>query len=313
MVIEIARKRLHDFVGLERKVLQGNKPEAIHDFRVASRRLQQVLDLLHPAPRPGRIRKLRRVIRRARRLLSTVRNCDVLLERVSGALAKNHSGHRESWEEFKNFLVERRSESFQKAAAKLSALNLSEFYVQCQECLRAEPAAAAGEPGNDSGPLDPDSATRGDAFREALATGVQSAWEAFQTQRSSDAPQGTVSALHAVRIAAKRLRYAIEVVGDAGAPGSEAILSWLRRLQRHLGDWHDLEVMEEMMAEMLARPRFLRSHIELSMRVEKLMLRNRSNKRVYENRYRRAAGGAEVAARWETWIGQLTTNPPAVP
>jgi CHAD domain-containing protein len=86
------------------------------------------------------------------------------------------------------------------------------------------------------------------------------------------------------------------------------ILDWLRRLQRHLGDWNDLEVMEEMMAEMLSRPRFLRSHVELAMRVEKLMLKNRRSKRVYENRYRRAAGGEENAARWEKWIGKLTTS-----
>jgi CHAD domain-containing protein len=311
-VVEIARRRLHDFVGLERKVLQGNNPDAIHDFRVASRRLQQVLDLLHPAPHPGRIRKLRRVIRRARRLLSTVRNCDVLLERVKEALAKNHPGHHESWEAFKEFLVEQRKESFQKAAAKLSGLNLSEFYVQCQDCLNPEPAAARNDLGHDAGhdaeSPDPGRAPHGDAFREALATGVQAAWEAFAAQRSGNAAQGSASSLHAVRIAAKRLRYAIEVIGEVGAPESDQILTWLRRLQQHLGDWNDLEVMEEMMAEMLSRPRFLRSNVELAMRVEKLMLRNRRSKRVYENRYRRAAGGEESAARWETWIGNLTSS-----
>ena len=183
VVVEIARKRLHAFVGLERKVLQGNNPDAIHDFRVASRSLQQVLDLLHPAPRSGRIRKLRRVIRRARRLLSTVRNCDVLLERVKEALEKNHPRQRESWEAFKNFLVERRAENFQKAAAKLSGLNLSEFYVQCQNCLSPEPLAARNDrspdQSHDAEPLDPGRAPHSDAFREALATGVQAAWESF--------------------------------------------------------------------------------------------------------------------------------------
>jgi CHAD domain-containing protein len=319
--VEIARKRLHDFVGLERKVLQGSNPDAIHDFRVASRRLQQVLDLLNPAPRPGRIRRLRRVIRRARRLLSTVRNCDVLLERVEAALAKNHAGQRESWEAFKEFLVERRAESFQKAAAKLSGLNFSEFYVRCQDCLNPEPVAAPSDhdrdeghnPENDAEPLNPGRAPKSDAFREALAAGVQAAWEAFAAQRSGDRAQGSASTLHAVRIAAKRLRYAIEVIGEVGAPESDLILDWLRRLQQHLGDWNDLEVMEEMMAEMLSRPRYLRTHVELAMRVEKLMLRNRRSKRVYENRYRRAAGGEESAARWEVWIGNLTSNETAAP
>jgi hypothetical protein len=48
------------------------------------------------------------------------------------------------------------------------------------------------------------------------------------------------------------------------------------------------------------------------MRVEKLMLRNRRSKKVFENRYRRAAGGEGSAARWEAWIGNLTSSASAV-
>jgi len=62
-------------------VLRGDDPDAIHDMRVASRRLQQILDLLYPKPRPQKIRKLWRTIRRDRTIFSSVRNCDVLLER----------------------------------------------------------------------------------------------------------------------------------------------------------------------------------------------------------------------------------------
>src|SRR5438128_2359909 len=49
-VRKLALEQMNRFISLEPKVLKGNKPNAIHDMRVASRRLQQLLDLLYPAP-----------------------------------------------------------------------------------------------------------------------------------------------------------------------------------------------------------------------------------------------------------------------
>src|SRR5439155_23512310 len=60
-VRKLALEQMNRFISLEPKVLKGNKPNAIHDMRVASRRLQQLLDLLYPAP-PKAIRRLRRSI-----------------------------------------------------------------------------------------------------------------------------------------------------------------------------------------------------------------------------------------------------------
>ena len=92
-VPELARRQLDILISLQPKVLRGDDPDAIHDMRVASRRLQQILDLLYPKPRPQKIRKLRRIIRRARTTLSGVRNCDVLLQRVEKLLARKRLEH----------------------------------------------------------------------------------------------------------------------------------------------------------------------------------------------------------------------------
>ena len=58
-VRELALRQLNRFMSYEAKVLKGDDAEAIHDMRVASRRLQQVLDLLYPKPRPQELRRLR--------------------------------------------------------------------------------------------------------------------------------------------------------------------------------------------------------------------------------------------------------------
>ncbi|MGH9433818.1 MAG: CHAD domain-containing protein, partial [Terriglobia bacterium] len=67
---QLALKQLDKLVALEPKVLRGNRREAVHALRVASRRLQEELDLIYAKPRPPEIRRLRRKIRRCRGLLS---------------------------------------------------------------------------------------------------------------------------------------------------------------------------------------------------------------------------------------------------
>ena len=72
---KLARKRLERFATLYTKALVSDVPEVIHDLRVASRRLQQVLRLL--APKTKSSAKLVRVLRRVRRALGACRNLDV--------------------------------------------------------------------------------------------------------------------------------------------------------------------------------------------------------------------------------------------
>ena len=98
-VRQLALKQLNRFMTLEPKVLRGDDPDAIHDMRVASRRLQQILDLMYPKPRAREIRGLRRKIRRSRRRLSGGRNRDVMEERGGkqlGGEPGSASGMREA-------------------------------------------------------------------------------------------------------------------------------------------------------------------------------------------------------------------------
>jgi hypothetical protein len=69
-----------------------------------------------------------------------------------------------------------------------------------------------------------------------------------------------------------------------------------------LGDWHDLQVLEEMMLEMVARPRFLQGHLELAMEVERLALRNRRRKGIHEERLFQMTGNSEEWKRLTEWI-----------
>ena len=55
---------------------------------------------------------------------------------------------------------------------------------------------------------------------------------------------GEVEALHDMRIAAKRLRYVLEVTGELFGPYADAARKRTKELQELLGDIHDCDVLE---------------------------------------------------------------------
>jgi CHAD domain-containing protein len=309
-VLAAARRQLDQFVALEPKVLKGNKPEAIHDIRVASRRLQQVLDLLDPPPRPAKVRKLRGTIRRARRVLSDLRNCDVLLERIERVLSRKRAARREAWEAFRDYLRERREQSFRKSSRELSKLNLSSLYVRLREHLKSSGESSARLASGTAPAVIPPG-DRDNLLRTRLDAALRETWSSLETLLAQARETREATALHAVRIGAKKVRYLVEVIHELDVPGSDRALAALRHLQEHLGDWHDLQVLEEMMLEMVARPRFLQEHLDLAMEVERLALRNRQRKRIHEERLFEMTGNSGEWNRLAEWVQGFLSKMPA--
>lgn len=302
-VRKLAMRQLDRFMSLEPKVLRGDDPDAIHDLRVASRRLQQVLDLLYPAPRPGEIRKLRRKIRRCRRLLGEVRNCDVQLTRVERTLAAKRTARRESWEAVCHYLRQRRADAFERALKKLSKVNLAVFYVHLKGHLApngATPVAGHLNLPEDLGP---------EQFSERIGRSLESVWQGFETQIARSHGDPRVEVIHGVRIAAKRVRYLIEVIHEFDVAGSKTTLQWLRGLQTHLGNWHDAEVREQVMIEMLARPEFLRDNLPIAMGVEKLILRNRKGKEGFKEKHFAMTQDSEDYEQIKEWVAGIVAAP----
>ena len=302
-VRKLAMKQLDRFVSLEPKVLRGDNPDAIHDLRVASRRLQQVLDLLYPAPRPGEIRKLRRKIRRCRRTLGEVRNSDVQLARVERALAAKRTARRETWEAVSHYLRQRRATHFEKSVKKLSKVNLAVFYVHLRSFLVPNNASSVVSE------LEPLEAPTPEQFYARIGESLESVWQRLETQIEESHRDAKMSVIHGVRIAAKRVRYLIEVVHQFDVPGSKEAVQWLRGLQTHLGNWHDAEVLEQVMIEMVARPEFLRDSLPIAMGVEKLILRNRKGKESFKEKYFGMTRDSEDYERIKVWVAGLVTSP----
>ena len=73
-------------------------------------------------------------------------------------------------------------------------------------------------------------------------------------------PMYEAERLHRVRIAAKKLRYAMELAAESGTRAAAAPVKVIKRAQDALGRLHDLQVLQSHVAAVQARPRSPTSH-----------------------------------------------------
>jgi CHAD domain-containing protein len=318
-VKKLALHQLDRLVTLEHKVLRDESPKPVHDLRVASRRVQSLMDFLYAPPRPQEVQRLRRRLQRARRALGELRNQDVMRWRAGRILARKRATHREAWEAVHAYIEKRRPKTATRAHRKLTRLNLAEVYVRLRAELAVEMKSAAPTTHvitfPEQGMTESPTLTPGEAGPQAepqvemtsarrFADRLGELWQDFEGRAADSARDPR--ALHALRIAAKRLRYTIEVSADLQISGSAEALDWLRGLQGRLGDWHDAEVLGQTMIEMVARRAFLEQHLTLAIDIQKLVLHLRSSKTRSCAAYLRAAFKSPPYRRTAEWITQWT-------
>lgn len=197
----------------------------VHQARVATRRLREVVPVAAVHLAGVRRRRLRRALRDMTRALGGVRECDVALDMVAALDATATPVLRASLRSWTRRLRDRRRD------ARITLL----------EVCSADRVAKVG--GWLDRLVDTRAASQDDAWRNRLARLLD---RRAQALRLAIAEAGVVfvpDLLHEVRIAAKRLRYAIELVGDCGVASVGRTLATLKRAQDVLGHLHDLDVL----------------------------------------------------------------------
>lgn len=206
--------------------LAEGAPDAVHDARVATRRLRELLPLLDVPPE--RSDQLRRDLRAATRRLGRVRELDVLLElvsRMSRAL------------ELQSTACDRLAELARAERAReldhASAPRLRDALRQLAESMRMvqRDLAATASARDEAGWRRAISARVEDRARTAAAR-LNDAGTAYVPER-----------LHALRVSIKKLRYAIELAAEAADAPPSRDLRELVRAQDELGRLHDFEIL----------------------------------------------------------------------
>ncbi|HUU32735.1 MAG TPA: CHAD domain-containing protein [Vicinamibacterales bacterium] len=204
----------------------AGEPEAVHRARVASRRLREVLPVFVAAD-TRRSRDVRAAVRRVTRALGSVRELDVALDLFAAVVAA-HGLSPAAQTSARRALHAARSVAARQARTELTRERQARLHALLDRVTVA--AAAADEPAVIA------------ALHARLLRAVGRLRKAIDRVSTVYVP----GRLHDVRIAAKRLRYALEAVGAACGAGLTAPqVRQLRGIQDLLGRAHDLHVLGE--------------------------------------------------------------------
>jgi CHAD domain-containing protein len=215
--------------------LEKRDADAIHDARVATRRLRAALDVLGPAIAPAGHRRFSRVLRRLRRRLGPMRDTDVMLGHLDELAARPRSTNAAKW--MQRHLADRQDEQHKRIKGKYS----------CQRAL--EELSVWWSLPLDSDSLDPQVSSRlAEVLPEQLASFAD---QAARLPVTSQVPAESVPPQdpHALRISGKSLRYTIELAAVVGHEAPARVFTTFKRLQDALGLWHDHVVLSQYILE----------------------------------------------------------------
>lgn len=229
---DLLNKRLERFTRMLHGLGEGDV-RALHRTRVASRRLREILPVLELDPDVARHlgRRLRKVTER----LGVVRELDVLAQLVE-ELQDSGRYEPETVGRVGMSIAEARAKARDRLFAKLPTGEFRRIANKLEKVA--------------------------DDLREhkKSSRGWQWALEARLTHRATTLKHAMLEAgamylperLHAVRIALKKFRYALEVSAEAtGAPSSKDIQT-LKRGQDVLGRLHDLQILIDRVRQLQA-------------------------------------------------------------
>ncbi len=294
------------FLMLVPEVLSDDDHMVIHKIRVASRRVEQFLDLLYPKPRPKYVRNLRRNVKRCRHLLGEIRNCDVLLGVVEITISTSETADAAAWKVVGEYLKGRRLRRARVAFEKISRIKFAPSYVRLKQDLNSNGTCFEMAPKYEIAELGENWGLK--LVRRRLVLALENRWRAFEAAVEDSRRHQYEPVIHGVRIATKRLRYLVEVMDKLGVNGSTDVLTWLRTLQRAIGEWHDLEVLEHIINTLLSHGKFRPHRPGLAVRVERLILENREIKSASEARFSGMTWQSREYRETEKWISGLLSS-----
>jgi CHAD domain-containing protein len=227
--VDLVAARADALLAHVRGALEG-VPRDVHQARVAARRLGEVLALVD-----GRaVARLRRDARAIRRALGAVRELDVTLAVFDDA-ADRYGWPPATVARVRRGLERLRREREDEAAADRATVNLDRLRRDIRD-------AGARAKSMDAGAV----------IARARAR-VHDRASRMRRARAAAGALYDVERLHEVRIAVKKTRYALEVLGEATGRPRRGALRRLKAEQAVLGDLHDLQVLLEHVRSAAAR------------------------------------------------------------
>lgn len=211
---------------IDTTIRQRGRADAIHHLRVAVRRFAQAVAVFKPCFPEKESRRIRRRLKAILALAGPVRDCDIALEIVAA--------------QKKTALAVKLRARRQRAGRALMAT--LQQWVARKSAARWRQAMQAGD-----APLPVEEMAQQELRRRA---------KLFFRQGSQVAgANADAGELHKVRIAAKKLRYTLELFADLYGPGAEDWLDRIRGAQTLLGGINDCRAVRSLVASLGGNPK----------------------------------------------------------
>jgi CHAD domain-containing protein len=215
----------------------GGKDVGVHQARVASRRLREALPVISQGLPHSKAGKATRKIKRLTQALGGVRELDVSLDLID-EFSERPAVPVAAVAEVRAQVIEERERRRRSMLKKVAGIDMDRLHRRLDSVRKALQSSSTSQ-----------------HWRAALA--VRVARRARRLGQAIDAAGQVYApdALHGVRIAAKKLRYSLEIADDSGAVPCRDDVKTLKRVQETLGRLHDLQVLQHYAAAVGAAPR----------------------------------------------------------
>ena len=232
LVRHLLAKSVTELIGEHPKVCMGDDPEAVHQFRVAARRLRSDLRTFAPLLDRHFTTWLRDELKWLGTSVGRARDADVLAERLRSQVSRLPVRDAKSADSLLLRLGETGHDAFEYILATLE----EDRYVELLDAL----VDAAGAP-----KFAPEPSGLADrAARPIFRDIVHKSWRRLERAVDALSPDAPDTALHAVRIRAKRVRYAVESVTPLYGKDARRFARAIADVQTVLGKNQDTTVAE---------------------------------------------------------------------
>ena len=227
--------------------------EAVHDLRVATRRLISTLDLVDGIHLEANLRKARRALKRQLDMFGPLRDVQVQLLTIDKMLSSFPE-----LQEFYNFLAKRERKLMQHLSMELKRVKTGKIRKSIAVAVRQLEAL-------------PDTAAVQQEKRAEALLAIEMAFNRVVERKHAIAPTDG-SSIHRMRVAFKKFRYMVESLAPLRGRTTSKQLKAMNAFQGSMGDIQDAEVLLTNV-QAFARMRSIEGEAPLTRALEELSRR----------------------------------------
>jgi CHAD domain-containing protein len=227
--------------------------EAVHDLRVATRRLIATLDLVDRIHPEANLRKARRALKRQLDMFGPLRDVQVQLLTIDKMLSAFPE-----LQEFYNFLAKQERKSTQRLGVELKRVKTGK--IRKSIAVAARQLAAL-----------PDTPAVQQEKRAEAFLAIEIAFNRVVERKLAIAPTDS-SSIHRMRVAFKKFRYLVESLAPQRGRTTSKQLKAMNAFQGSMGDIQDAEVLLTTM-QAFARTRGIEGEAPITRALEELSRR----------------------------------------